>query len=92
MKISRKKYTSAFKAKVALEAIKERLTIREIASKFEVHPTQINLWKKEFLKNATMVFDKNKTVKDKEKDPNLLFAKIGELQIEVDFLKRVLGK
>ena len=92
MKISRKKHTSVFKAKVAIEAIKEKLTIREIASKFEVHPTQINLWKKEFLKNATVVFDKKKGRNNKETDPDKLYSKIGQLQVELDFLKRVLGK
>jgi transposase len=92
MKKERRKFTSAFKAKVAIEAIKEDKTIQELASKHGVHPSQITTWKKEFLDNASLVFDsKRQESKDESKDKTL-FAKIGELQIEIDFLKKVLGK
>ena len=57
MKKERRKFTSAFKAKVAIEAIKEDMTIQELASKHQVHPSQITTWKKEFLENASLVFD-----------------------------------
>ena len=92
MKKERRKFTSAFKAKVAIEAIKEDKTIQELASKHQVHPSQITTWKMEFLDNASMVFEsKRHEVKDESKD-KILYSKIGELQIEIDFLKKVLGK
>ena len=92
MKKERRKFTSAFKAKVAIEAIKEDKTIQELAAKHQVHPSQITTWKKEFLENASLVFDsKHQEVKDETKD-KILYSKIGELQIEIDFLKKVLGK
>ena len=92
MKKERRKFTSAFKAKVAIEAIKEDKTIQELASKHQVHPSQITTWKKEFLDNARMVFEsKRHEVIDESKD-KILYSKIGELQIEIDFLKKVLGK
>ena len=92
MKKERRKFSSAFKAKVAIEAIKEDKTIQELASKHQVHPSQVTTWKKEFLDNASMVFEsKRHEVKDESKD-KILYSKIGELQIEIDFLKKVLGK
>jgi len=92
MKKERRKFTSAFKAKVAVEAIKEDLTIQELALKHQVHPNQISTWKKEFLVNASLVFDsKRQEIKDDSKE-KVLYFKIGELQIEIDFLKKVLGK
>ncbi len=71
MKKERRKFSSSFKAKVAIEAIKEHQTIQELAVKYELHPTQINTWKREFLDNAESVFTAGKSaVKDdsKEKD------------------------
>lgn len=92
MKKERRKFSSAFKAKVAIEAIKEDMTIQELASKHQVHPSQVTTWKKEFLDNSSMVFEsKRQEEKDESKD-RILYSKIGELQIEIDFLKKVLGK
>ena len=92
MKKERRKFTSAFKAKVVIEAIKEDMTIQEISVKHQVHPSQITTWKKEFLENASLVFDsKRQEIKDDSKD-KILYSKIGELQIEIDFLTKVLGK
>ena len=94
MKRERRKFSAAFKAKVALEAIKEKETLQQLASKFEVHQNQITQWKREFLENAVEVFDKkkaaSKVAEDQEKE--MLYGKIGRLQTEVDFLKKVLGK
>jgi transposase-like protein len=56
MKRARRKLSASFKTKVALEAIKERLTVQELTSKFEVHSNQISQWKKEFLENASAAF------------------------------------
>lgn len=93
MKKTRRKFTSAFKAKVAMEAIKERATLSELASKFELHPNQISLWKREFMENACKAFDGAKdTEKEEGTDVEKLYSKIGKLEVENDFLKKSLWK
>lgn len=94
MKKERRKFSASFKAKVALEAIKERDTIQQLASKYEVHPNQISIWKKEFLAGAEAIFSGELPARkgDEDKEKDRLYGKIGQLQIEVDFLKKVLGK
>jgi transposase len=90
---TRRKFKSDFKAKVAIASIKEQQTIEEICKKFEIHPTQANLWKKELLANVTQIFDKeNKHVEqiDQEKLLQELYAQIGQLKVENDFLKKKL--
>lgn len=89
----RRKFKADFKAKVAIAAIKEQQTIEEICKKFEIHPTQANLWKKEFLANATTLFDKehqDSVAQDSEKKLQELYAQIGQLKVENDFLKKKL--
>jgi transposase len=89
----RRKFKADFKAKVAIAAIKEQQTIEEICKKFEVHPTQANQWKREFLANASQLFDKeNKHLEqeDQEKKLQELYAQIGQLKVENDFLKKKL--
>jgi|SRR5680860_478400 len=88
----RKKYTSGFKTKVVLEALQERDTIQELAKKYDLHPTQISTWKSQFLMSAPSVFEKGVVKSDDEKEKTELFKKVGQLQMEVDFLKKVLGK
>ena len=91
MKQKRRKFSGAFKAKVAIEALKERETLAEISKRFEVHPNMISKWKQEFLERSAEVFDK-KSDADSEVDPEKLYAKIGQLEIENDFLKKSLKK
>ena len=91
MKKKRRKFTSAFKATVAIEALKERDTLAELSKRFEVHPNMISKWKQEFLERSTEVFEK-KSEGDSEVDPEKLYAKIGQLEIENDFLKKSLKK
>ncbi|MBN1181714.1 MAG: transposase [Bacteroidales bacterium] len=88
----RKNYTSGFKTKVVLESLQERETIQEIGKKYEVHPNQISTWKSQFLSGATSVFEKGVVKNDDEKEKIELFKKVGQLQMQVDFLKKVLGK
>lgn len=93
MKRKRRKFSSGFKAKVALEAIKERETLAELAIRFEVHPNQISTWKQEFLSKADQVFEKqNSKSEESQVDPEKLYAKIGQLEMEREFLKKSLQK
>ena len=83
MKKTRRKFTAAFKAQVAIEALKERATLSELAQHFELHPNQISAWKQEFLSRSASVFessDKNK--KEKQVDMEVLYSKIGKLEME----------
>jgi transposase len=95
MKKERRKFSAAFKTKVALEAIKEKETLQQLASKFEVHANQITQWKREFLESAEDIFSKKKSEEkvNDEQEKDALYNKIGRLQTEeIDFLKKVLGK
>jgi transposase len=93
-KKNRRKFSADFKAKVVLEALKERSTIEELARKYELHPNQIHLWKKEFLSHASSVFssgdnlseDKKRYEEEREK----LYAQIGQQKVEIDWLKKKL--
>ena len=93
MKRKRRKFSAAFKAKVAIEALKERLTLSELAERYEVHPNLISKWKQEFLSNAEAAFTQKKLDKEEPKvDTERLYAKIGRLEMERDFLKKNLDK
>ena len=93
MKRTRRKFTSEFKAKVALDALKERNTLAELAKKYELHPNQISKWKQEFAENSSKIFDTGKSLKEDETvDIESLYSKIGKLEMERDFLKKNLKK
>lgn len=90
MKGTRKKYDAKFKAKVAIEAIRERETLNELAAKYGVSPVMISRWKKEFIENSAAVFETPKIDDEaiqKQKDRYL--RKIGDLEMQLDFAKRV---
>ncbi len=91
MKKTRRKFSSGFKASVAIEALKERESLAELSKRFEVHPTVISKWKMEFLEKSAAVFD-TKSDEEPGVDPEKLYAKIGQLEIENDFLKKSLKK
>jgi len=82
----RKILTGAQKSKIALEAVKEQKTVNEIAQEYGVHPTQIGLWKKVLLENASQLFEVKRSLKplDPQSDPVRLYAKIGQLNMELD--------
>lgn len=91
MSKKRRKFTSEFKSKVAIEALKERYSLSELAQRFELHPNQISQWKQEFLEKSSDVFDKKSSQpKEKEADLDKLYVKIGKLEVERDFLKKSL--
>ncbi len=89
MKKSRRKFKPEFKAQVALAAIQERETLPELAKRFKVHPIQISKWKKEFLQNASAAFEKEAGDKDADTEKQRLYAKIGQLEVERDWLKKI---
>ena len=94
MKQSRKKHNPAFKAKVALAALKGEETTAEIAHQFEVHPSQVRTWKRALVEGAAGIFGGDWD-REKEADQALvaqLYQHIGQLKVERDFLKGRLGR
>ncbi len=90
---TRKQHKAAFKAKVALEAVKSEETVAELAARFGVHPTMIHQWKRQLLEGASDVFERGRKGSSAEVDAEKvreLHAKIGELAVANDFLSRKL--
>lgn len=91
----RKVHTTKFKKRVALDAIKEQLTVSELARKHQVHPSQIKAWKKILIEESDHLFEhKNKrrsTSPTEQKDRDELLRIIGKMQVENEFLKKTLG-
>jgi transposase-like protein len=85
---SRRKFTSSFKAKVALEAIRERETLSALSSKYELTQEQISRWKHEFLEKSDLVFTLEQPDSKLEKENRKLKEIIGELHVQNDFLKK----
>jgi transposase len=90
----RRTHAPAFKAKVALAAIKGEKTLAELAQQYDVHPNQITAWKAQLVEAASGIFGSSVTAADAEPavDVKTLHAKIGELTLENDFLSGALSK
>jgi transposase len=88
----RKNYDKQFKAKVAMEALKEESTIQELAKKYDVHPNQISLWKKQAIEGLPALFErankKSEKEKDLEEERDNVLKLVGEMKLENEFLKK----
>lgn len=87
-KQTRRKFSSSFKARVALEAVKNQQTLADLANKFEVNPVMISKWKSEFLQNMSAAFEKTGPAEADCVDTQELYAQIGQLKVENEFLKK----
>ena len=94
MKENRRKHSPSFKAKVALEALKGEETVAQLASRFDVHPSQVNKWKKELTDGAADIFggEHNQRKPDDKQLVAQLYQQIGQLKVERDFLENTLGR
>jgi transposase len=92
MKKTRRKFTASFKAQVAIEALKERETLAELSKRFDVHANMISAWKQEFLERSSEIFEKPTTKSQEAPNHDQLYIKIGQLEMERDFLKKNLSR
>lgn len=93
MSAIRKQHSSAFKAKVVLEAIKGQRTITELASEYGVHPNQITNWKKQAIDALPGIFSKQKERAERKSEEveSELYRQIGQMKVEIDWLKKKSG-
>ena len=89
----RKRYDGTFKAKVVIESLKNEKTIAELASKYGVHPNQITQWRKEAIEELPGLFSSKQAKKDKayEEEREELLKQIGQLKVELEWLKKKSG-
>ena len=90
----RRRFSAAFKARVAREALKERKTLAELAAEYDVHPNQISQWKRQLLDALPEVFSKRRESDRKAEEAlkDRLYRQVGQLQMELDWLKNKLGE
>jgi transposase len=90
----RKRYSAEFKAKVAMEALREELTTSQLAAKYGVHQTMIGDWKRQAMEGLVTVFSSEVEAKEgiREEELEKLHAKIGQLVVERDFLAKAFGR
>jgi len=94
MKQTRRKHGAAFKAKVGLAAVRGDQTISELASRFEIHPTLIQAWKKQLIESAPELFRTRQGQQDRSQEALIgkLYQRIGQLTVENDFLSNAFGR
>ena len=91
---TRRRFSGEFKAKVALEAIQGHQTVAELATKYQLHPTQIAAWKREAIEKLAKEFDEKGLEREKSRDGEIarLHPKIGQLVVERDFLSKAFDR
>ena len=89
MKKTRRRFSAAFKAEVAIESLKERETLSELCSRYGIHSNLIKRWKQEFLERSAEIFETSPPEQDFEAEKEKLYAKIGKLEMERDWLKKI---
>lgn len=92
MKNTRRRFTAAFKAKIAIEALQERKTMAELSSHYGVHSNMIQRWKQEVLSRSIEIFETKSSSNDFEVEREKLYAKIGQLEMEKEWLKKISGR
>ena len=90
IKEMRRSHDAAFKAKVALEALKEQKTLAQLSGEYQIHASQIRQWRKQLLEELPQVFSDRRQRVDQEKDDLIaeLYRQIGQLKVEADWLKK----
>lgn len=94
MSKKRKQFQASFKSRVVLEALKEQQTLSELSSRFEIHPNQISNWKKQAKEQLPDIFKTGAVKKIEAKHEELtdrLYKRIGQLEVELDWLKKKIG-
>jgi transposase len=92
MKQTRRKFSGSFKAQVAIEALKERDSLSDLARRFDIQPNLILKWKKEFVERSSEIFETRAPEEEYLVEKDRLYSKIGQLEMENDFLKKVSKK
>jgi len=94
MKGNRRKHSQSFKARVALESLKGEETVAQLASRFDIHPSQVHKWKKVLTDGAAGIFGDghNQKKPDNQQLVAQLYQQIGQLKVERDFLENTLGR
>ena len=94
MKTQRNRYSADFKAKLALEVIKAERTLNEIASQAQVHPNLLTQWKRQLLESLPTVFSDKRVRENKQQEAltDQLYQQIGQLKVELDWLKKKSGR
>ena len=90
---TRKVHSASFKAKVALEAVRETKTLNEIGQEYGIHPVQVSHWKKALLEKASELFEgkRGPQAVSEQSDPERLYSEIGRVKVELDWLKKKPG-
>jgi transposase len=89
MKTGRRVFSGSFKARVAIEALKERETLAELSKRFEIHPNMISKWKQELIERGSELFETKPPEEQIAAETQRLYAKIGQLEMEREWLKKI---